>query len=169
MIEKFKTTVFNIANWICIISLFFIIVVLMIVVVGRYLFSITPSWSEELSLFLLTWVGLFSACIAEYHHSHVRLSFIDHFFPPKLLRVFGIIRYFLKLIFFILMIYFGVRIFLTTKQRFGAIDLSFRWEVLPGIFTGVFCLFFLISDTKHIFTDRHLHDSEKELERLKDE
>jgi hypothetical protein len=33
----------------------------------------------------------------------------------------------------------------------------------------VFCLFFLISDTKHIFTDRHLHDSEKELERLKDE
>jgi len=169
MLEKIKKAIFDIANWICIVALFLIIIVLMIVVVGRYFFNLTPSWSEELSLFLLVWVGLFSACIAEYHHSHVRLSFIDNMFPPKLLKVFAIIRYFLKLVFFSLMTYYGFKIFMTTKQRFGAIDLSFRWEVLPGLLTGVFCLIFLILDTKRIFTDRYEHDGEKKLEILKDE
>lgn len=169
MLDKIRKIIYDIANWICIVALFLIIVVLMIVVVGRYFFNFTPSWSEELSLFLLVWVGLFSACIAEFHGTHVRLSFIDDSFPPILLRVFGIIRYFLKLVFFILMIYYGLRIFMTTKQRFGAIDLSFRWEVLPGLLTGIFCLLFLIFDTKRVFTDKHEHDAEKELERLKNE
>lgn len=169
MLDKIRKTIYDIANWICIVALFLIVVVLMIVVVGRYFFNFTPSWSEELSLFLLVWVGLFSACIAEFHGTHVRLSFIDNSFPPILLRVFGIIRYFLKLVFFILMIYYGFRIFMTTKQRFGAIDLSFRWEVLPGLLTGIFCLLFLIFDTKRVFTDKHEHDAEKELERLKNE
>jgi len=169
MLEKIRKAIYDVANWICIVALFLIIVVLLIVIVGRYFFNFTPSWSEEFSLFLLVWVGLFSACIAEFHRSHVRLSFIDHAFPPKLLRVFGIIRYFLKLAFFMLMVYYGFLIFLTTKQRFGAINLSFRWEVLPGLLTGVFCLLFLLFDTKRIFTDRHLRDAEKELEMLKNE
>ncbi|NLK13223.1 MAG: TRAP transporter small permease subunit [Spirochaetales bacterium] len=164
MLEKIRKAVYNVANWICIVALFLIIVVLLIVVIGRYFFNVTPSWSEEFSLFLLVWVGLFSSCIAEYHRSHVRLSFIDTMFPPKLLRAFGIIRYFLKLVFFMLMVYYGLLIFITTKQRFGAINLSFRWEVLPGLLTGVFCLLFLLFDTKRIFTDRHDRDAEKELE-----
>jgi len=62
------------------------------------------------------------------------------------------------------MTYYGLLIFITTKQRFGAINLSFRWEVFPGLLTGVFCLLFLLFDTKRIFTDRHEHDAEKELE-----
>ncbi|MDI9455759.1 MAG: TRAP transporter small permease subunit [Spirochaetota bacterium] len=161
MLEKIRKAVYNVANWICIVALFFIIVVLLIVVIGRYFFNVTPSWSEEFSLFLLVWVGLFSSCIAEYHRTHVRLSFIDTMFPPKLLRAFGIIRYFLKLVFFMLMTYYGLLIFITTKQRFGAINLSFRWEVLPGLLTGVFCLLFLLFDTKRIFTDRHEHDAEE--------
>ena len=164
MLEKIRKVIYDIANWICIVALFLVIVVLLIVVIGRYFFNVTPSWSEEFSLFLLVWVGLFSSCIAEYHRTHVRLSFIDTLFPPKLLRAFGIIRYLLKLAFFILMTYYGLLIFITTKQRFGAIDLSFRWEVFPGLLTGVFCLLFLLFDTKRIFTDRHEHDAEKELE-----
>ena len=64
MIEKIKKFVYDIANWICIVALFMIITVLMIVVVGRYFFRFTPSWSEELSLFLLTWVGFRSSIIA---------------------------------------------------------------------------------------------------------
>lgn len=169
MIEKIEKVLYEIANWICIIALMMIIVTLMIVVVGRYFFRYTPSWSEELSLFLLTWVGLFSSCIAERNGTHIRLSFIDHSLPPVVLKVFSIIRYFLKLGFFALMLYYGIRIFSTTKQMFGAIDLSFKWQILPGICTAAFCLAFLILNFKKVMTDRHEHDAEKELELLLDE
>ena len=166
MIEKIKKILFNIANWICLVAMLVIVVVLLIVVIGRYFFRFTPSWAEETALFMLTWIGLFSACIAEYHGSHVRVQFIDTAFPPKVLRVFGIIRWFLKVIFFILMTYYGIRIFATTKQRFGAIPLSYKWQVLPGLFTGLFCLILTLLNAKTVFTDKHEKDVEKDLEEL---
>ncbi len=169
MIEKIRKGLLDVANWICTVALIVIILVLLTVVIGRYFFNFTPSWAEETALFCLTWIGLFSSCIAECHGTHVRVSVIDNAFPPKVLRVFGIIRYFLKLIFFILVSYYGIKIFMTTKQRFGAIDLSYKWQVLPAICMGVFSLAFLLLSTKDIFTDKHEHDVEKNLEMLKDE
>lgn len=169
MVDKIRKVLFEIGNWICTIALVIIIITLLIVVIGRYFFHFTPSWAEELSLFCLTWVGLFSASIAEYYGTHVRLSFIDHTLPPVVLRVFGIIRYFLKLIFFALMTYYGFVIFNTTIQRFGAIDISYKWQVLPGLFTGIFCLLFHIFNFKTVMLDKHTDDAAKELEMLKDE
>lgn len=169
MIEKIRKALFNIANWICIVAMAVIVVVLLVVVFGRYFFSYTPSWAEETALFCLTWVGLFSSCIAEYHGTHVRVSVVDNAYPPKLLWIFGIIRWVLKVVFFALMTYFGLKIFTTTQQRFGAINLSYKWQVLPGVFTGLFCLVFTLTDVKRVFTDKHLNDAEKNLELLKDE
>lgn len=169
MKDKFEKILHELANWICTVAQFVIIVVLMIVVVGRYFFQYTPSWSEELCLFLLTWVGLFSSSIAEHNGTHIRLSFIDHMLPSVVLRIFGIIRYFLKLGFFSLMLYYGVKIFTTTKQRFGAIDLSLKWQILPGICTALFCLLFLILKFKKTMLDRHENDAAKELETLMNE
>ena len=123
---------------------------------------------QRLSLFMLTWIGLFSSCIAECYGTHVRVSVIDNAFPPIVLRIFGIIRYFLKLAFFTLFTYYACRIFSTTRQRFGALPLSYKWQVLPAICTGIFSLIFLILRTREIFTDKHEHDVEKDLEMLKD-
>ena len=169
MLEKIQKIFNEIAYWICIISLFIIIVVMMTVVITRYFFNFTPSWSEELCLFLLTWVGLFSSCIAENNESHIRLTFIDGLFPPSVLRIFGIIRYFLKLFFFVLMTYYGLKIFTTTKQMFGAVKISYKWQILPGIFTGAFCTIFLLLKTKKIFLDKHTDDKDKQLEAILNE
>ncbi len=169
MIEKIKKVFNTIANGICEFSLVVIVIVMMTVVITRYFFSFTPPWSEELCLFLLTWVGLFSSCIAENRDSHIRLTFIDGVFPPKVLRIFGIVRYLLKLAFFGLMTYYGVLIFSSTKQMFGAIKLSYKWQILPGVFTGAFCLIFLLLKTKKIFSDKHERDKEKQLEAILNE
>lgn len=169
MVEKIRKFLLNVADWICILAQVTIVVVLLIVVIGRYFFNFTPSWTEETALFALTWIGLFSSCIAEYYGTHVRVSVIDNAFPPKVLRVFGIIRYFLKVAFFTLFTYYACKIFATTRQRFGALPLSYKWQVLPAICTGVFSLIFLLLKTKEIFTDKHEHDAEKDLEMLKDE
>ncbi len=165
-IEKFFTEV---ANWLCIIALLIIVFLLMVVVIGRYFFSYTPSWSEELALFCLTWVGLFSSCIAENNDTHIRLSFIDRYYPPVVLRVCGIIRYFLKLAFFTLMLWYGIRIFSTTKQMYASVKLSFKWQVLPGIFMAAFCLVFDLLKFKKVMTDTHEGDKYLEEEALKSE
>lgn len=157
------------ANWICIIALIIIVVLLMIVVIGRYFFNYTPSWSEEMSLFCLTWVGLFSACIAENDGTHIRLSFIDRYYPPIVLRICAIIRYFLKLGFFGLMLFYGIRIFATTKQMYASVKLSYRWQVLPGICMALFCIIFQLLKFKQVMTDKHEHDKDLEKEALLNE
>ena len=157
------------ANWICIVALAIIIVLLMVVVIGRYFFNYTPSWSEEMALFCLTWVGLFSACIAENHDTHIRLSFLARYYPPVVLRICGIIRYFLKLIFFALMLAYGIRIFLTTKQMYASVKLSYRWQVLPGVFMALFCLIFHLLKFKQVVTDKHEEDKDHVLEAILNE
>ena len=82
MSKKIEKIFTEVANWLCIIALFIIVILLMVVVIGRYFFSYTPSWSEEMALCCLTWVGLFSSCIAENNDTHIRLSYIDRYFPP---------------------------------------------------------------------------------------
>lgn len=166
MPDKIKKLFYETANWICVVSLVIMVVVTMIVVVGRYCFNYSPAWGEEVALFFMTWVGLFSASIAEHDGTHIRLSFIEQIFPPVLLRVFGIIRHLLKIVFFTLMTYFGIKIFLTTKQMYASVSLSYRWAVLPGIATAVFCLVFTLLNTKKVFMDKHEHDKELEKEAL---
>ena len=169
MVEKFRKTLLGVADGICIVAQASIVIILLIVVISRYFFNYTPSWTEETALFMLTWIGLFSSSIAECYGTHVRVSVIDNAFPPVVLRIFGIIRYFLKLAFFTLFTYYACKIFNTTRQRFGALPLSYKWQVLPAICTGVFSLIFLVLRTKEIFTDKHDHDKEKDLEMLKNE
>ena len=169
MVEKTRKLLLNIADWICIVAQVSIVVILLVVIIGRYFFNYTPSWTEETALFMLTWIGLFSSSIAECYGTHVRISVIDNVFPPVVLRIFGILRFFLKLAFFTLFTYYACKIFSTTRQRFGALPLSYKWQVLPAICTGLFSLIFLVLKTKQIFTDKHEHDVEKDVEMLIDE
>ena len=169
MVEKARKIMLGIADGICVVAQASIVIILLIVVISRYFFNFTPSWTEETALFMLTWIGLFSSSIAECYGTHVRVTAIDNAFPPVVLRIFGIIRYFLKLAFFTLFTYYACRIFNTTRQRFGALPLSYKWQVLPAICTGFFSLIFLVLKTKQIFTDKHEHDKEKDLEMLKNE
>ena len=169
MANKINKFFEEVANWICNVAVLIIVILLMVVVIGRYFFNYTPSWSEELALFCLTWVGLFSSCIAENYDTHIRLSFIDRYYPPIVLRVCGIIRYFLKLAFFGLMLFYGIRIFSTTKQMYGSVKLSYKWQVLPGIFMAAFCLVFDLLKFKKVMTDTHEGDKYLEEEALKSE
>lgn len=169
MSKKIEKIFTEIANWLCIIALLIIIVLLMVVVIGRYFFNYTPSWSEEMALFCLTWVGLFSSCIAENNDTHIRLSFIDRYYPPIVLRFCSILRYFLKLAFFGLMLFYGIRIFNTTKQMYASVKLSYKWQVLPGIFMAAFCLVFDLLKFKKVMTDTHERDKYLEAEAFKGE
>lgn len=155
ILQKIKSGTCETIDWLCIVSLVIMLIVTMIIVIGRYFFNKSPSWGEEITLFFMTWVGLFSAAISEADKEHVRISFLDNLYPPFLLRICNIIRYYLKLFFFYLLIKYGLVLFSTTSQRFAAFSLSFKWQYLPGILLGVCCAVFSVIRFKDEMTDRY--------------
>ena len=140
----------EIISIVCVIGMVFLEA---IVVVGRYCFNYTPPWGEEMALFLMTWLGMVSASMAERTKSHIRISAIDAAFPPALLRVFGIIRYLAKIAFFGCMAYFCMSLTLTTKNKFSSVNMSKGFMFAAGAVTGILLLLFALERIKQEFTD----------------
>lgn len=67
------------------------------------------------------------------------------------------------------MLIYGIRIFATTKQMYASVKLSFKWQVLPGIFMAAFCLVFDLLKFKKVMTDKHENDKNLEVEALLNE
>lgn len=57
------------------------------VVFGRYVFSYTPAWGEELALFAMVWFGLLSASTGVRNDSHLSLTFLDPMLSPATKKV----------------------------------------------------------------------------------
>jgi TRAP-type C4-dicarboxylate transport system permease small subunit len=70
-------------------------------VFGRYVLHAEPSWSEEVSLLLMTAFGFLSICIGFRYGYHLRLTFIVDRFSP-------IVKKFLEILSHILVIGFGI-------------------------------------------------------------
>ena len=52
----------------------------------RYLFAVTPIWSEELSRYLLVWAVLAGAAASVRGNRHIRVEFLADLLPPALRR-----------------------------------------------------------------------------------
>lgn len=52
----------------------------------RYLFAITPIWSEELSRYLLVWTVLAGAAVSVRGNRHIRVEFLADLLPPAVRR-----------------------------------------------------------------------------------
>ena len=66
-----------VVEYICKFMLVVQLVVVSGVVIGRYVFSVTPAWGEEVALFAMVWFGLLSASIGVRDDTHLCLSLFD--------------------------------------------------------------------------------------------
>ena len=60
-----------VVEYICKFMLVVQLVVVSGVVIGRYVFSVTPAWGEEMALFAMVWFGLLSASIGVRDDTHL--------------------------------------------------------------------------------------------------
>ena len=67
----------RVVEYICKFMLVVQLVVVSGVVVGRYVFNVTPAWGEEMALFAMVWFGLLSASIGVRDDTHLCLSLFD--------------------------------------------------------------------------------------------
>ena len=74
-------------EYVCKVMLVIQLLVVSGVVFGRYVFSYSPAWGEELALFAMVWLGLLSASTRVRDDSHLSLTFMDNYLPPRAIKI----------------------------------------------------------------------------------
>lgn len=148
---KFLKKFTKCTEFICCICLVIMVLSVTVAVVGRYIFHNTPSWTEELALLGMTWIGMLSASLAEFNDTHIRISAIDFldrfrwFGPVK-----AVIYTIAKLTFSAVLFCYGLRL---TKSSWisvmGGIRISVGWKNMAAPLAGGCILVVLIGKLLH--------------------
>lgn len=77
-------------------------------VFGRYMLNDTPSWSEPLSLFLMSWFILLGAAVGVRESGHLGLDIVRYAMPKPIQRGMDLLSMALVAIFGAFMAYYGV-------------------------------------------------------------
>lgn len=113
MLEKIFNGIFSFVESVCKVMICIQIISVTIVVIGRYVFNITPAWGEELTLFCLVWMCLTGAALPLRNNGHLQMTLIDRFCSPKELNIIEIVGDILIAVFSIVVFISGV---VTTRQ-----------------------------------------------------
>lgn len=81
-VDRVGAWVARVTGWVIIAMASVMMISLILQIVFRYVFNASLSWSEELALFLFTWVVLLAGSVGVREHMHVRLVLIRDRFPP---------------------------------------------------------------------------------------
>jgi TRAP-type C4-dicarboxylate transport system permease small subunit len=112
-------------------------------VVLRYLFAITPVWSEELGRYLLIWAVLAGSAVSVRGARHIRVEFLVDLLPAGLRRAWYVLLDLAILALFVLLVATGVEAvgFNHDMRSLGLqVRLSYVMAGVP-LFFGVAALF----------------------------
>lgn len=144
-LKKIEDIIYDIGEKICIVFLLAMVIIVVITVFGRFVLNKTPAWGDEVAIACMIWFGLVSSSLAERENKHIRVSILDKIYPKKLVRIFRIIFYLLKIGFGAIILYQSIRLVAFNKNVYmtGA-RISEAWVSLAGVFMGAIMLFYLI-------------------------
>lgn len=152
MLKKIEDVLYRIGEYLCIVFMLLMVVIVVITVVGRYVFSKTPAWGDELAIACMIWFGLVSSSLAERDKRHIRISVFDKIYPPLMVRILHIFYYFVKLGFSVIitinsmkLVKFNRNVYMTGAQ------ISEAYVSLAGVVMGIFmCIFLLLHFKKEV-------------------
>lgn len=130
-----------VAKWITYISVTVMTVMVSLQVITRYVFHNSISFSEELARFMFIWSVAIGSSLALRKRSHVKVTLFLDALPKKAGTTLKIISETLALIFFLLLLIFGlVMVFETTGQTSPALGLSMSFVYLAIPLSGFLLL-----------------------------
>jgi TRAP-type C4-dicarboxylate transport system permease small subunit len=104
------------------------VIVVSIVVFGRVLFKVTPSWGEQISLVAMVWFGLLSASIAVRDNSHICVTLLEKVLPPVWLQWNDRINAVLMFLFSTFMVIVGIQLTkLTALNILTGLNIPSSW------------------------------------------
>lgn len=92
------------------------VVIISIAVIGRYVFSYTPTWSEEIARVLMVWMSFLTASMAIKDDTHVRISVFDRFFGEKGLKIRDTVFSIINIIFSLMLFWEGSKLVMQTSR-----------------------------------------------------
>lgn len=104
----------NFAAIFCILSIFIMTIIIFYSIVMRYIFKSAPFWAEEIARYLLVWSSLFGASIAFENREHIGVEYFTKKLATKIKNKVLIIIDSLSLIFFLFVIFYGIKASITS-------------------------------------------------------
>jgi TRAP-type C4-dicarboxylate transport system permease small subunit len=91
-LKRFYDWMYKIAMCICKILLVADILVVSFTVLGRYVsFIPDPTWTEEITLTLMSYMAVLSGALAIRRGAHIRMTSFDRYLPKKLINILDIL------------------------------------------------------------------------------
>ena len=153
----------RVTGWIIVVMASVMMISLILQVVFRYVFNSSLSWSEELALFLFTWVVLLAGSIGVREHMHVRLILVRDRFPALGRKFFDAFAEFLTMAFGLLLLFKGWDYMVGTAEQ-GMVSAAVRYPLqylyLAAPVTGVLINLHGLINLGHLFVDTTTDDKE---------
>ena len=155
-VDKFGAWVAKATGWLIIVMAAVMIVALVLQIIFRYVFNSSLSWSEELALFLFTWVVLLAGSIGVREHMHVRLIIIRDRFPEFGRKCFDFIAEVLAVLFGLLLLVKGWDYCVATTEQ-GMVSAAVRYPLqylyMVAPISGLLIVFHGSINILHLFID----------------
>ena len=139
--------VFDAICWLCMViaglSLVFIVVSFGWLVWGRYVMNNTPTWVEQSSLLLVSYVCFLGAAVGVRRRSHLNIDFVRESFPALPREVMRHMADLMVVAFGACMAWQGSLLVLNnTDRQIPMIGLPESWRMLPMAISGVLFVLF---------------------------
>lgn len=118
-------------EWLLIVSTIFIVLLVFLQVVTRFVFNISVGWSAELSRYLLIWITWISMSYTIRKNDHIRITLVVERLPEKFKKVIEVIVIVVWSSFAFVMAYVGTEVVQTIKlmgQKTSTLGIS-MWVV----------------------------------------
>ena len=127
-VDSIGAWVARITGWLVIVMASVMMFALILQIIFRYVFNSSLSWSEELALFLFTWVVLLAGSIGVREHMHVRLILVRDRFAPFGRKCFDLFAEVLAIAFGFLLLIKGWDYTVATAEQ-GMVSAAVRYPL----------------------------------------
>ena len=163
MLKKTTRWITAVLNWFCLASMLGLAVIVALQVISR-LVKVSLPWTEELARFLIVWLTFLGCTLAIYRKGHLAVNFLVEMMPRKLQRAVNLFTRLVMLVFFTLLIVYGVRL---SALSMNNMSVSLNWSmgvvyaVLP--FSALLADYYILLDMMEVL-GRDVPTYEKEVE-----
>lgn len=162
LFSNFTNWLYNISLTLCCIALAGMVVIISAQVFCRFILNFTPSWTEELTLIIMIYVGFFGAAVAYKKRLHINLQFFLMTLPNNYRKKVYFFIDCILLIFSVYSIYYGWQL---TVKTMNQINPALGWPVGTSYvaipISGIIFLFFTIEKILDDFLNRNSTNTER--------
>lgn len=127
--------------------LVFLIVIFGWLVFGRYILNNTPTWVEQASLLIISYITFLGAAVGVKENGHLSIEFIRDALPQKPRKFLALLSDMGLAAFGVVMAYQGYILVVTNSQRaIPMINFSEAWRAAPLAICGVLIVLFSLSN-----------------------